>query len=90
MPLSLQEVLDHADELARRFEQHEPDPRQFRDGHPLAAISQAVQARAQAEKDIVAAVADARRAGHPWWLIGSMLGTSGEAARQRYAKLISR
>ncbi len=25
MPRSIQDILDHADELARRFEEHEPD-----------------------------------------------------------------
>lgn len=26
MPRSIQEILDHADELAQRFEDYEPDP----------------------------------------------------------------
>ncbi|MBB5789934.1 hypothetical protein [Jiangella mangrovi] len=89
MPYTHEYILAHADELARRFEEHEPDPSTFRDARPLAAIYRAVQARAQAERDIVEAVAEARRTGHPWWLIGSYLGTSGEAARQRYGKLIA-
>ncbi|WP_116948594.1 hypothetical protein [Jiangella endophytica] len=89
MPMSLQEALDHADELARRIEEREPDPRNFKDARPLAAIYRAVQARAKADRDIVEAVSEARRSGQPWWLIGSYLGTSGEAARQRYSKLIT-
>ncbi|WP_172860697.1 hypothetical protein [Jiangella alkaliphila] len=89
MPMSLEEALQHADELARRIEEREPDQDHWRDARSLAAIYRAVQARAQAERDIVEAVAEARRTGHPWWLIGSYLGTSGEAARQRYGKLIA-
>ena len=27
MPRSIQEILDHADELATRFEDYDPDPR---------------------------------------------------------------
>ena len=88
MPHSFEYVLAHADELARRFEEHEPDPSRFKDARPLAAIYRAVQARAQAERDILEAVGQAREAGLSWWLIGSYLGTSGEAARQRYGKLI--
>ena len=52
MPRSLQEILEHADELSRRFEEHEP--KDVRDAAPLHAI-------------------------------GTMLGTSGEAARKRYS-----
>ncbi|TDE14148.1 hypothetical protein [Jiangella asiatica] len=89
MPYSFQYVIEHAEELARRFEEHEPDPSKFKDARPLAAIYRAVQARAQAERDILEAVRDARAAGLAWWLIGSYLGTSGEAARQRYGKLIA-
>lgn len=89
MPMSLEEALQHADELARRVEEREPDPDNWRDARSLAAIYRAVQARAQAERDIVEAVTEARRVGLPWWLIGSYLGTSGEAARQRYGKLIA-
>ncbi|WP_092625585.1 hypothetical protein [Jiangella sp. DSM 45060] len=89
MPMSLQEALEHADELARRIEEREPDPDGFKDARSLGAIYRAVQARAQADRDIVEAVTEARRVGLPWWLIGSYLGTSGEAARQRYSKLIA-
>ncbi|WP_053206855.1 hypothetical protein [Jiangella muralis] len=89
MPMSLQEALDHADELARRVEEREPDPSDFKDARSLAAMYQAVQARARADRDIVEAVTEARSVGLPWWLIGSYLGTSGEAARQRYSKLIA-
>jgi FAD/FMN-containing dehydrogenase len=83
MPRSLQEILEHADELARRFEGHEP--RDVRDAVPLHAIREAVTARAATERRVAEAVAAAREASVSWSAIGSMLGTSGEAARKRYA-----
>ncbi len=83
MPRSLQEILEHADELRRRFEDHEPSD--VRDAAPLHAIREAVTERAASERRIAEAVASAREAGVSWSAIGSMLGTSGEAARKRYA-----
>ena len=83
MPRSLQEILEHADELGRRFEDHEPSD--VRDGAPLHAIREAVTERAASERRIAEAVASAREAGVSWSAIGSMLGTSGEAARKRYS-----
>lgn len=83
MPRSLQEILEHADELGRRFEQHEPND--VRDAAPLHAIREAVTERAAMERRVAEAVAAAREASVSWSAIGSMLGTSGEAARKRYA-----
>ena len=83
MPRSLQEILEHADELGRRFEDHEPSD--VRDAAPLHAIREAVTERATSERRIAEAVASAREVGVSWSAIGSMLGTSGEAARKRYA-----
>ena len=83
MPRSLQEILEHADELERRFEDHEPSD--VRDAAPLRAIREAVTERAASERRIAEAVASAREADVSWSAIGSMLGTSGEAARKRYA-----
>lgn len=83
MPRSLQEILEHADELGRRFEEHEPTD--VRDAAPLHAIREAVTERAATERRVAEAVATAREAGVSWSAIGGMLGTSGEAARKRYA-----
>ena len=82
MPRTAQEILDHADELATRFENAEPG--ELRDATALRAVRDAVLARAEAEGNLVDAVALARRDGHSWAAIGAMVGTSGEAARQRY------
>jgi hypothetical protein len=84
MPKSLQYVLDHADELARRFEEHEPG--ETRDATPLRVIRDAVIARCGAEQQVTDAVCKARAEHVPWSAIGMIL-TSGEAARQRYGTL---
>lgn len=84
MPRPIQEILDHADELAKRFEDYEPRADDERDPSSLEQLRNAVLARSQAERSIRDAVAAARSDGQSWAAIGSMLGTSGEAARQRY------
>jgi len=83
MPRSLQEILEHADELERRFEENEP--KDVRDPAPLRTVRKAVTERAATGRAFAEAVATARDAGVSWSAIGSMLGTSGEAARKRYS-----
>ncbi|MBS1848986.1 MAG: hypothetical protein JST73_11985 [Actinobacteria bacterium] len=84
MPKSVQEILDHADELAKRFEDYEPDLADERSPDSLAHLRDAALARSSAESAVVDAVDAARADGLSWATIGSVLGTSGEAARQRY------
>ena len=84
MPRTIQDILDHADELAKRFENYEPSASDERDPEVFAELRRAVLARSDAERAIGAAVNHARDHGYSWAFIGSLLGTSGEAARQRY------
>jgi hypothetical protein len=86
MPRTIQEILDHADELAKRFEDYEPDPA---DETPVAEhlLRRAALARARTERQIVEAVDAARSGGLSWARIGKLLGTSAQAAQQRYAHL---
>lgn len=49
----------------------------------------AVVERSEAERHLLEAVRTARRSGMPWSAIGSLVGTSGEAARQRYASKVA-
>lgn len=84
MPRTVQEILDHADELAKRFEDYEPAKGEERDPRAFVALRDAVITRSEAERAVKAAVNDARADGYSWELIGSLLGTTGEAARQRY------
>lgn len=85
MPRTTRDILDHADQLAKRFEDYEPKPEDERDPDVYLALRQAVETRAEAERSIQRAVVDARRDGWSWRSIGAFIGTSGEAARQRYA-----
>jgi predicted phage gp36 major capsid-like protein len=88
MPRTAQEILDHADELAARFENHEPGD-DLHDAIELRLVREAFLARAAAERALGDAVARARRNGHSWASIGAMVGTSGEAARQRYGQSVN-
>jgi len=87
MPRSIQEILDQADELADRFENYEPDPG---DERPVEEylLERAALARARSERQIVDAVATARSKSIPWQRIGQLLGTSAQAAQQRYGAVI--
>ena len=84
MPRTVQEILDHADELARHFEDYQPAAEDERDPEAFAALRDAVVSRSDAERSIKVAVDRARAHGYSWTFIASLLGTSGEAARQRY------
>lgn len=90
MPRTIDEILDQADELATRFEAHEPDPSDVADAAALRTVRHAFQARADAERRLADAVSVARAEGHSWAAIGAMVGTSGEAARQRYGRPVPR
>jgi hypothetical protein len=79
----MQGILDHADELAKRFEGHEPSP----DDEVAVAqylLRRAALARAQSERQIREVVTVARRARMSWKRIGTELGISAQAAQQRY------
>lgn len=86
MPRTVKEILETADELAARFEAHEPDDADIKDATALRAVRLAFQERADAERRLADAVAAARAEGHSWAAVGPMVGTSGEAARQRYGR----
>lgn len=84
MPRSVKDILDNADELAKRFENYEPAEGDERDPAIFAALRTAVVSRSDAERAIKEAVKLAREHGYSWAFVGSLIGTSGEAARQRY------
>ncbi|HVE26794.1 MAG TPA: hypothetical protein VNC22_15395 [Sporichthya sp.] len=87
MPRSLQDILAGADALADEFEALDPDTVEWSDAAPLRRVREAQAARVSAEREVADAVVAARAAGFSWAVIGGFLGTSGEAARQRYAAL---
>jgi hypothetical protein len=85
MPRSVEEILQHGDDLATRFENYEPDPADELDPGAVTSLCDAVRERAQAERHLLDSVRAARDAGMSWSAIGIVVGTTGEAARQKYA-----
>ena len=75
MPRSVEDILKHADELAKRFEDYQPKAEDERDLDVVNALRQAVTAGSDAERSIRDAVGHARPAGLSWALIGSLIGT---------------
>jgi hypothetical protein len=86
MPRSYKEIVDQAEELSRVFKE-EFQPAASREE---AAVRAAALRRALAESELGDAVAAARKAGVPWDRIGEAVGTSGEAARQKYRALVDK
>ena len=86
MPRTIQEILDHADELAKRFEDYEPSTGDER-SLPEYLLQRAALARARTERQIIEAVEAARADGISWARIGTLLGTSAQAAQQRYGNI---
>lgn len=86
MPRTTDDILKHAEALAQRFEDYEPRAEDERSPAAVAALRESVLARADAERRVHDAVDEARRSGLSWAAIGALLGTTGEAARQRYRR----
>ncbi len=83
MPRSIQDIIDHADEIAAQFERLEPhEAKEIPVEEYL--LRSAVIARARSEQQVLDAVARARTSGMTWQRIGGFLGTSAQAAQQRY------
>ncbi|MEX1106995.1 MAG: hypothetical protein WEB78_12420 [Ilumatobacteraceae bacterium] len=87
MPRSIQDILDHADELAKRFDDFDPE---HAADIPVEEylLQRAVVARARSEQQLIDAVINARTAGLSWQKIGTLLGTSAQAAQQRYSTVV--
>ncbi len=89
MPRTVEEILQHADQLAARFAPYEPDPKDELDPSVVLLLRAAVAERSDAERHLLEAVRAARASGMSWSAIGSFVGTSGEAARQRYRSKVA-
>jgi hypothetical protein len=87
MPRSLDQIVAHAEELAGVFEAYEPDESD-RGEPPLVALRRAAYQRARIEQQLLDLVRGARESGASWKQVGQELGTTGEAARQRYGRHI--
>lgn len=91
MPRSLDEILARSEQLADRFEAYDPAPEDRGTVSPVTAVRLAALRRDAAERDLADAIAAARQhGGTSWRQIGELVGTSGEAARQRYGKRAAR
>ncbi len=89
MPRTVEEILAHADELAARFENYEPDAEHELDPSAIRRLRDAVAEQSAAERHLLEAVRSARASGMSWANIGTFVGTSGEAARQRYSSRVA-
>lgn len=89
MSRTVKRILESADEFAARFEAHEPDAGEIKDAGALRAVREAFRRWADAEGELAEAVTAARAERHSWAAIGAMVGTSGEAARQRYGRPVA-
>ncbi len=85
-PRSLAEILAHADEYAAVFENYVPRTADEVDVDAYRELENAAAGRVEAEVRVAAAVERARAGNLKWGTIGRILGTSGEAARQRYGR----
>ena len=87
MPRTIQEILDHAEELAQRFEDLDPDEAREIPVEEYV-LQRAVMTRARSEQQLLEAVARARSKGMSWLKIGELIGTSAQAAQQRYGSFV--
>ena len=86
MPRTAQEILDNADELAARFSA--PNPAISVTRLHCEPLAKHFWLEPDPNEPFTDAVVEARHDGHSWASIGAMVGTSGEAARQRYGQAI--
>jgi hypothetical protein len=86
MPKSSQKLIDDLEILVKRFEDYEPRPEDRRDPQLYRNLEAAVRSRSEAEDAIVKAVTAMRADGDTWATIGWILGTTGQAAQQRYGR----
>lgn len=78
------ELMARAEELADGFKGYDPSE-EDRAEAGLPALRRTAYQRALLERELLAAVRSARAAAASWAEVGEELGTSGGAARQRYA-----
>lgn len=91
MPRSLEEIIARQNELADAFEQAEPTGKAVTREEILARrkLRAAAHEMSSAHRTLAEAVSAARTQHLSWKSIGKELGTSGEAARQRFARLVA-
>lgn len=82
---TIEDLAAQADARADDFEDYDPQPgEQDAPLPPVMAVKLAAWRRDTAEVELAAAVREARAQSVSWREVGEAIGTSGEAARQRY------
>jgi len=90
MPRSLEKLMDLGDYYARQFEDYPTSDSDSINLEIFKALWTAGQQRTELESSIADLVVKARAENMSWKVIGQILGTSGEAARQRYGALVKK
>ncbi len=83
MTRTLAEIIEHAESLAARFENEDFE---MRDAVHLRRLIEVVESCNATESELATAVSSAHDDGIGWGLIGTILGTTGDAAQQRYGQ----
>ena len=81
---------EEAEATEKWLDDLDPAELDFRDASHVRAIVTAVEALSAAEENLRGAVAEARAAGDSWSVIGAALGTSRQAAHERFRGLVHR
>lgn len=84
MPRTKPAAAEDAEATEKWLDSLDPTQLDFRDASHVRAIIAANEALAAAEESLRKAVAEARAAGESWTVIGAALGTSKQAAHERF------
>ena len=90
MPRSLRDLIHQADFYAKQFEDYPTGSENAIDSDTFNALWAAGQQKSALENSIAELVVKARSEDMSWKLIGQILGTTGEAARQRYGSIVKK
>jgi DNA-directed RNA polymerase specialized sigma24 family protein len=90
MPRTREQLEQAAAEAEAWLDQIDPETTPMEDISDLRAVAQAVAATATAQAAVEAAVLTARANGRSWGQIAIALGTSRQAVRQRYERMVAR
>jgi dihydroxyacetone kinase len=92
MPMPVIHTHDDAEAAAAEkwLDQLDPATVKPRDASRVRAIIAASEALAAAEENLRQAVAEARAAGDTWTVIGAALGTTKQAAHERFRSSVER
>lgn len=76
------------EQLAQRFETHDPDPAALLDASALRSLRHLYRERNEIDEIVARAIKESADAGHSWNAIGAMLDVSGETIRLRFDEVV--